>query len=132
VFDLVSLDIHLMEIKMPKGKYPRASLQTRFEAKVKKMENGCHEWQSTIHRDGYGKFWDGRGQTQAHRIAYAIYKGNPFDQWVLHTCDNRRCVNPDHLYLGTPTQNAQDMFRRGRAVGRTRATLDVVVRAKAL
>ena len=62
---------------MPKGKYPQISLQTRFEAKVKKMESGCHEWQSTIHRDGYGKiWWDGR-QVQAHRVAYMIYTGDP-------------------------------------------------------
>ena len=117
---------------MPKGKYPRAPLQTRFEAKVRKMENGCHEWQSTIHRDGYGKFWNGGGQMQAHRVAYSIYKGDPGDQWVLHTCDNRKCVNPDHLYLGTAAENTQDMFRRGRAIGNTRTDLDTVTRAQAL
>ena len=117
---------------MPKGKYPQISLQTRFEAKVKKMESGCHEWQSTIHRDGYGKiWWDGR-QVQAHRVAYMIYTGDPGDQWVLHSCDNRKCVNQNHLYLGTAAKNTQDMFERGRAVGNTRAGLDVVQRAQAL
>lgn len=116
---------------MPKGKYPRASLQTRFEAKVKKMESGCHEWQSTLHRDGYGKFWDGRSQTQAHRMAYSIYKGDPADHWVLHRCDNRKCVNPEHLYLGDAAQNTKDMFNRGRAIGNARANLDTVLRAQA-
>jgi hypothetical protein len=116
---------------MPKGKYPRASLQARFDAKVKRTESGCHEWQSTFHRDGYGKFWHVDRQVQAHRMAYMIYKGDPGDQWVLHKCDNRKCVNPEHLYLGTPAQNTSDMFERGRAIGNTRTSLDVVQRAQA-
>jgi hypothetical protein len=52
----------------------------------------------------------------AHRVAWVIYKGSiPEDLWVLHTCDNRRCVNPEHLYLGTRADNELDMVSRGRS-----------------
>lgn len=118
---------------MPKGVYPRKSLKARFEAKVAVVESGCHEWQSTIHRDGYGKFWHETGQVQAHRMAYQIYKGEvPEGLWVLHKCDNRKCVNPEHLYLGDAKQNVSDMHTRGRFVGRTKFGLDLVEKAKAM
>lgn len=118
---------------MPKGVYERKPLEARFLEKVKMMESGCHEWQSTLHRDGYGKFWLETGQVQAHRVAYQIHKGEiPDDKWVLHTCDNRKCVNPEHLYLGTPKQNAKDMHDRARFVGRTKYGIEIVEKAKAM
>ena len=118
---------------MPKGVYERRPLKERFEAKVKAVESGCHEWQSTLHRDGYGKFWLETGQVQAHRVAYQIYKGEIADGlWVLHTCDNRKCVNPDHLYLGTAKQNTNDMHKRARNVGRTKYSMELVEKARAL
>ena len=118
---------------MPKGVYPRKSLKDRFEEKVKAMESGCHEWQSTLHRGGYGKIWLETGQAPAHRVAYQIYKGEiPEDKWVLHTCDNRKCVNPDHLYLGTPKQNVKDMHDRRRNVGRTKYSIEIVEKARAM
>lgn len=87
--------------------------EERFKEKVKVVESGCHEWQSTLHRDGYGKFWlDGR-QTAAHRASYMIaYGGIPDKKMVLHKCDNRKCVNPDHLYAGTHSENVRDKVSR--------------------
>ena len=87
----------------------------RFLAKVLVQQSGCHEWQSTFHRDGYGKFWFNGGQIQAHRMAWLIHRGDiPEGQWVLHRCDNRKCVNPEHLYLGDAKQNSQDRTTRLR------------------
>jgi len=85
----------------------------RFRSKAEVLESGCHEWRSTLHRDGYGKFWfDGR-QVQAHRVAYLLYVCEiPEGLWVLHKCDNRRCVNPEHLYLGDAKQNVSDKVQR--------------------
>jgi hypothetical protein len=85
----------------------------RFGSKVVPVESGCHEWRSTLHRDGYGKFWFEGGQIPAHRMAYLLYRGEvPEGSWVLHTCDNRKCVNPDHLYLGDAKQNTKDRIER--------------------
>lgn len=98
---------------MAKGKYARASLEDRFKAKIKAVDSGCHEWQSTLHRDGYGKIWVVDRQVQAHRVAYQLYKGEvPDGLLVLHICDNRKCVNPEHLYLGDAKQNTADKIAR--------------------
>lgn len=88
----------------------------RFWAKVQKTE-ACWLWlaskQELPHGYGYFRF-DGRTQS-AHRVAYQLVKGPiPTGLWVLHTCDNAECVNPDHLYLGTHADNTADMVRRNR------------------
>lgn len=118
---------------MPKGKYPRKCVRDRFNEKVKKMDSGCHEWQSTIHHDGYGRFWYRTGQIFAHRMSYLLNHGEiPNGLLVLHRCDNRKCVNPEHLYIGTAKKNTQDMFERNRAVGNTKYGEDQISEAKRL
>jgi len=87
---------------------------SRFLAKVNKANSGCWEWTSTLHRDGYGKFWFVNGQIQAHRMAYELFVGPCNGMFVLHKCDNRKCVNPEHLYLGDSKQNAKDRTDRKR------------------
>jgi hypothetical protein len=90
----------------------------RFWSKVRLVVNTCWEWQASIDgKSGYGKFrlseggWD-----RAHRVSWRLLRGViPRGLCVLHTCDNRLCVNPDHLYLGTKKDNAQDRERRGRS-----------------
>jgi len=91
-------------------------LLTRFSNKVSKDEStGCHEWQSTLSYRGYGKFWFDNKQVPAHRVSYLLYVGEiPEGAWVLHKCDNRKCVNPSHLYLGDAVQNAKDRSDRAR------------------
>lgn len=91
-------------------------LQERFWAKVNKREpNECWEWHGALDTNGYGKIRaDGRLQVASH-VSYKIYHGIiPDDLWVLHRCDNPRCVNPNHLFLGTHAQNMQDMVAKGR------------------
>ena len=99
---------------MPGGRPPQDE-RSRFLSKFEKVSSGCHEWRSTLHRDGYGKFYFRGHQVQAHRVAYILFKGNlPEDGWVLHTCDNRKCVNPDHLFLGDAPANVSDMDAKRR------------------
>lgn len=87
----------------------------RFRSKFVLMESGCHEWRSTLHRDGYGKFYMNGETIQGHRAAWILLIGEiPENSWVLHKCDNRKCVNPEHLYLGNAKQNAKDRTDRKR------------------
>lgn len=52
---------------------------------------------------------------KAHRASWIAYRGEiPDNLWVLHRCDNRLCVNPEHLFLGTARDNTQDMIKKGR------------------
>lgn len=93
-------------------------LLERFLSKILVLENGCHEWQSTKHRQGYGKFWFDGKQVPAHRMAYELFKGEiPKDAIICHKCDNPSCVNPKHLYAGSYKTNAKDMFDRHRNWG---------------
>jgi hypothetical protein len=87
----------------------------RFMEKVD-FSGDCYEW--TANRNPhYGQFWDGERFVGAHRWAYETFVGPvPEGLHVLHTCDNRGCVNPDHLWVGTPQDNMDDMARKGRRV----------------
>ena len=91
------------------------ALRERFEEKVLKTE-GCWEWQGAQHRQGYGTFYVGNRRTdKAHRVAWALYVGPiPTGKFVLHHCDNPRCVRIAHLYIGDQRLNVQDAVARGR------------------
>lgn len=77
---------------------------------------GCWLWLKSIGTHGYGQAGFRRKVTVAHRVSYIAFVG-PIPRGVLvqHSCDNRWCVNPDHLSLGTDATNAEDKRRKGRA-----------------
>jgi hypothetical protein len=81
-----------------------------------KGPNECWEWTKSCHRDGHGQWHPKDGETEStHRAAWRLMKGPiPFGLQVLHKCDNPPCCNPDHLFLGTATDNANDMWSKGR------------------
>jgi hypothetical protein len=95
---------------------PRTSPVLRFWAKVA-TSDGCWEWQAVRSSQGYGAFrpTPESRQQSAHRYSWELAHGSiPPGLWVLHRCDNRRCVRPDHLFLGSASDNAQDAIAKGR------------------
>ncbi len=98
--------------------FTRVPMQERFWCKVKiGAPTECWEWKAAVHPDGYGWFTGNPTDRprHAHRFAYQLSKGDiPDNLWVLHTCDNRICVNPNHLYLGNRRDNIKDCVDRNR------------------
>lgn len=79
-------------------------------------EDPCIEWLGRKDRDGYGVDpWEWR----AHRMAWFIFNGPiPPGMCVCHSCDNRACINVNHLWVGSQLENARDMYAKGRNVNR--------------
>ena len=101
------------------------------------MKQQCVEWQGGRHKYGYGVKWHKGKQQLTHRLAYCEAIGLDITdikgRCVLHTCDNPPCVNPDHLWLGTRRDNAQDRDRKGRGdwSGRAKLTASQVLSIRA-
>lgn len=75
----------------------------------------CWEWKGTLINKGYGWLRCNKRRWLAHRLSYIINNGEiPKDKEILHICDNRKCINPKHLRLGTRKDNIQDMIKKGR------------------
>jgi hypothetical protein len=103
----------------PRSGKPHKSLEEVL-SRYRVMPNGCHEWTGSLNTHGYGLvclMLDGKPNTMpAHRLQWMRVKGKiPDGLDACHTCDNRRCINEDHLFLGTPKDNIHDMIRKGRA-----------------
>jgi len=87
-----------------------------FEKVSPPNKNECWEW-LYVGKGRYGKFSLHGKKFQAHRLSYFIYNGYmpKKDEYVCHKCDNPKCVNPDHLFLGTQQDNMDDMVSKGRS-----------------
>ena len=86
----------------------------RLLAKVKKSD-GCWLWTGAISIYGYARFLHGGKNRFAHRVAYTLFVGPiPDGMSVCHKCDTPRCINPDHLFLGTLADNMMDCVSKGR------------------
>lgn len=87
----------------------------RFLSKIKiNPITNCWEWQGNKNKQGYGFFTSNSKAVTAHRYAYRYYKGEITLRSVCHHCDNPTCCNPDHLFLGTQSDNVIDSIKKGR------------------
>jgi hypothetical protein len=98
------------------------SLKEKFIKKVDLVPGGCWSWLGAHNRTGYGtiniKHASGRWTVVgAHRLAWELFNGPiPEGMQVLHNCDNPNCVNPEHLRLGTQSENIKESFDKGRSI----------------
>jgi hypothetical protein len=101
--------------------YFQAPIKDRILSKIVIDDAGCWNWIGSLDQDGYGSIgiivYGKQYKFRAHRVSFEEFKSKlTKDLYVLHTCNNRKCVNPDHLYEGTQKENCQDTVNSGNSL----------------
>ena len=107
-------------------------LKARLLARTEVMPSGCwhHETATIVN---YGNIIYLGKYMKTHRASWLVHRGPiPEGLCILHRCDNRRCVNPEHLWLGTKTDNMADMVAKGRHARSSKLSVDDVRKIRAL
>jgi hypothetical protein len=120
--DFQSTTARLDKNGRPIGGRAGRSVVDRFNAYVTERGDGCWVWKGPITLYRYGRMSVGtppnKKEYQAHRLSWELHRGPiPDGLYVCHHCDNPPCVNPDHLFLGTQSDNMCDASRKGRVRG---------------
>lgn len=98
---------------IPNSSCKECSVKCRILKRVSNV-NDCWEWQGKITKCGYGEITINQKYRLVHRLSYEVFRGKiPEGLLVCHSCDNKKCINPDHLWVGTCKENIQDAKNKG-------------------
>lgn len=100
---------------MPTGVYKRPTLEENFRnGYTVNPQTGCWEWKNSVGKNQYGHMGIGKKTSPAHRVSYELFIGEiPEGLFICHKCDNKPCVNPMHLFVGTQKDNMTDAQSKG-------------------
>lgn len=101
---------------------PIAKQLDSFWSNIKQVNTGCWEWQASIRKDGYAMHRIAKSLVLVHRIMFVISNGRLPSYLVRHTCDNPKCVNPDHLIEGYDQDNIDDKYLHGKGLKKNTKT----------
>lgn len=125
---------YLKTHKITKGIRAGKTHEERFNESYIILKNSCWEWTKRLNICGYGILVINDKNYPSHRVSYMLYNGEVNNLLVLHKCDNRKCVNPEHLFLGNQKDNMNDMrFKNrdkkasGEQAGPTKLTENIVL-----
>ncbi len=101
-------------VYQPIGSSNQCSIKCKLLANIKKTETNCWLYKNTT-SGPYSKLrWNGKWYS-GHRCSWEVFNGKiPDKMWVCHSCDTPKCINPDHLFVGTQSDNIKDSVKKGR------------------